>query len=78
MLHFYVSFTVARILHIISFNKLSQKCLMLVITPVESFSAVKFFKFIPPNNEAQETDRDAVQSWYLDLFATYVQYLLYL
>ena len=67
MLHSdYVSFTVAEILHIIS-NKLSHKCLMLVITPVESFNhAVKFFKFTPLN---KVPEMDAVQLWYLDLFA---------
>lgn len=51
---------------------------MLVITPAESFSAVKFFKFTPPNKVVQERDAELQQSWYLDLFAMYVHYLLYL
>ena len=80
MLHSdYVSFTVAEILHIIS-NKLSHKCFMLVITPAESFNTVnsKFFKFIPLNKKRDTVslqkkmvqEMDAVQLWYLDLFAT--------
>ena len=42
-------FTVAKLLELIR-DKLAPKCLMLVITPADSYGTTKFFEFVPPAN----------------------------